>query len=105
MTNPFFVNHGPFRISEILKSISLVSNEANDNEIHDVKDLVASTETDLTFFHNKNYAELASKTKASYCVTLDNLVTYLPSSCKPIVVENVLFSSQSFFISINGDKP
>ena len=92
MTNPFFVNHGPFKISEILKSISLVSNEANDKEIHDVKDLVASTETDLTFFHNKNYVELASKTKASYCVTLNNLISHLPSSCKPIIVDNVLLS-------------
>ena len=92
MTNPFFENHGPFKISEILKSISLQSHEANDNEIHDVKDLVTSTKTDLTFFHNKNYAELASKTKASYCITLKNLISHLPSSCKPIIVENVLLS-------------
>ena len=92
MTNPFFENHGPFKINEILKFISLKSNEPNDYEIHDVKDLVTSTEKDLTFFHNKNYAELASKTKASYCVTLNNLVSHLPSSCKPIIVENVLLS-------------
>ena len=92
MTNPFFDNHGPFKISEILKSISLQSIETNDNEIHDVKDLVTSTEKDLTFFHNKNYAELASKTKASYCVTFNNLVSHLPSSCKPIIVDNVLLS-------------
>ena len=92
MTNPFFENHGPFKIREILKFISLQSNETNDDEIHDVKDLVGSTERDLTFFHNKNYAELASKTKASYCVTLNNLVSFLPSSCKPIIVDNVLLS-------------
>ena len=67
MTNPFFKNHGPFKINEILKFLSSKSNESNDYEIHDVKDLVTSTEKDLTFFHNKNYAELASKTKASYC--------------------------------------
>ena len=66
MTNPFFVNHGPFKINEILEFISLNSNEPNNHEIHDVKDLVTSTEKDLTFFHNKNYAVLASKTKASY---------------------------------------
>ena len=92
MTNPFFVNHGPFKINEILGFISLNSNEPNDHEIHDVKDLVTSTEKDLTFFHNKNYAVLASKTKASYCLTLNNLISHLPSSCKPIIVDNVLLS-------------
>ena len=92
MTNPFFKNHGPFKIKEILEFILLKQNMSNDDEIHDVKDLVTSSKNDLTFFHNKNYAELAKKTKASYCITLENLVTHLPSSCKPIIVENVLLS-------------
>ena len=77
MTNPFFENHGPFKINEILEFISLESNDDN-YEIYDVKDLVTSTEKDLTFFHNKNYTELASKTKASCCVTLNNLASHLP---------------------------
>jgi len=92
MTNPFFENHGPFKINEILKYISIKSHEPNDYEIHDVKDLFTSTSKDLTFFHNKNYADLASKTKASYCITFNNLISYLPSSCKPIIVDNVLLS-------------
>ena len=92
MTNPFFENHGPFKINEILKYISVKSDESNDYEIHDVKDLLTSTEKDITFFHNKNYASLAVKTKASYCVTLNNLISHLPSSCKPIIVDNVLLS-------------
>ncbi len=92
MTNPFFENHGPFKINEILKYISVKSDETNDYEIHDVKDLLTSTEKDITFFHNKNYASLAVKTKASYCVTLNNLISHLPSSCKPIIVDNVLLS-------------
>ena len=92
MTNPFFKNHGPFKIKEILEFISLKTKEINNDEIHDVKDLVTSNEKDLTFFHNKNYAELANKTRASYCITLDSLTTHLPSSCKPIIVENVLLS-------------
>ena len=54
MTNPFFQNHGPFKIDEILKFISIQSNVDNNYEIYDVKDLVTSTEKDLTFFHNKN---------------------------------------------------
>ena len=92
MTNPFFKNHGPFKINEILKYISVKFDESNDYEIHDVKDLLTSTEKDITFFHNKNYAALAVKTKASYCVTLNNLISHLPASCKPIIVDNVLLS-------------
>ena len=51
-----------------------------------------ATSKDLTFFHSKNYSELALKTKASYCVTLDNLAKFLPSSCKKIIVKNVLLT-------------
>ena len=68
MTNPFFKNHGPFKIKEILEFILLKQNMSNDDEIHDVKDLVTSSKNDLTFFHNKNYAELAKKTKATIII-------------------------------------
>ena len=57
-----------------------------------VSDLITATNKDLTFFHSKNYSELASKTKASYCVTLDNLSKFLPDTCKKIIVKNVLLS-------------
>ena len=53
---------------------------------------MTATNKDLTFFHSKNYSELASKTKASYCITLDNLSQFLPNSCKKIIVKNVLLT-------------
>ena len=92
MSNPFFKNHGPLKINEIFDIQKLKLDDFKDNKVNDVKDLVSANENDLTFFHNKNYSKLASQTKASYCVTLQNLVSFLPSSCKPIVVQNVLFS-------------
>ena len=92
MSNPFFKNHGPLKIKEIFDIQKLKLDDFKDNNVNDVKDLVSANENDLTFFHNKNYSKLASQTKASYCLTLQNLVSFLPSSCKPIVVQNVLFS-------------
>ena len=80
MTNPFFENHGPFKINEILKFISLKTNETNDSKIYDVKDLVSSTEKDLTFFHNKNYAALASKTTTAPSKTARDLSTSIVKS-------------------------
>ena len=70
MSNPFFKNHGPLKINEIFDIQKLKLNDFKDNNVNDVKDLVSANENDLTFFHNKNYAKLASQTKASYCVTL-----------------------------------
>ena len=45
------------------------------------------------FFHSKKYSELAKSTKASYCLTKDNLKEYLPSTCQSIIVENVLIAT------------
>ena len=93
MINPFFKNVGPFEIQKLLKNTGISNNENfKKDKIHNVSDLVTATDKDLTFFHSKNYSELASKTKASYCVTLNNLSQFLPSSCKKIVVKNVLLT-------------
>ena len=93
MLNPFFKNVGPFNIERLLSKIDI---ENKDNfkkdKIYNVSDLTTATNKDLTFFHSKNYSELASKTKASYCITLDNLSHFLPSSCKKIIVKNVLLT-------------
>ena len=93
MLNPFFKNVGPFDINKLLKKCSI---ENKDNykkdKIYNVSDLSTATTKDLTFFHSKNYSEFASKTKASYCVTLDNLSHFLPNSCKKIIVKNVLLT-------------
>ena len=93
MLNPFFKNVGPFKIQNLLISSGIKNNDnfKNDN-IHDVKDLSSATNKDITFFHSQNYSDLASKTKASYCVTLNNLSKFLPNTCKKIIVKNVLLS-------------
>ncbi len=91
MTNPFFKNNGPFKIKDILNKLSL--NKSNNNDkIHDIKDLISSTSKDITFFHSNKYANDASKTKALYCITTNQLKHLLPNTCFPILVENVLFS-------------
>ncbi len=93
MSNPFFKNVGPFNIEKLLNKIN-VENKENfkKDKIYDVSDLINATNKDLTFFHSKKYSDLASKTKASYCITLENLCHFLPSSCKKIIVKNVLLT-------------
>ena len=93
MLNPFFKNAGPFNIEKLLNNTG-IGNKQNfkKDKIYNVTDLISATNKDLTFFHSKNYSSLASKTKASYCVTLNNLAQFLPDTCKKIIVENVLLS-------------
>ena len=93
MLNPFFKNTGPINIEKLLIKAEIDNNENyKKDKIFNVSDLLNATNNDLTFFHSKNYSELASKTKASYCITLNNLSKFLPNSCKKIIVKNVLLS-------------
>ena len=93
MSNPFFKNHGPFNVSEILKLLDIKINEINkDSELNDIKDLYSSNNLDITFFHSKKYKEVAKNTKASFCITTNSLKKDLPSSCTPLIVQNVLVS-------------
>ena len=94
MNNPFFKNKGPFKIDKLLKLSGLknIDNFKN-TKVHDIKDLSTSGSNDITFFHSKKYFDLASKTKANFCVTTDNLKNYLPKKCNKIIVNNVLIST------------
>jgi len=109
MLNPFFKNHGPIKISEIVRSINLKIDNLNlDFKIQDIKDLSSSTNEDITFFHSKKYKEVAKKTNANFCITTDSLKNELPNYCKPLVVENVLVTTSkitSMFYpeSVNDD--
>ncbi len=109
MSNPFFKNQGPLKISFLINSLNLNHSNLNiDQEIKDVKDLFSANEHDITFFHSKKYKNIANKTKASFCLTTEALKNELPKSCKAIVVDNVLISTSkitSFFYpdSINDD--
>ena len=93
MTNPFFLNHGPIKISEILKLLNL--NEIlldKDFELNDIKDLNNAQINNISFFNSKKYKEFAKNTKASLCITTESLKSELPTSCIPLIVENVLLS-------------
>ena len=93
MSNPFFANNGPLKIFDILDLLCIDQNEIiNNQEVQDVKDLFTSTKNDITFFHSQKYNNIAKNTKASFCITTENLKDKLPKSCKSIIVDNVLFS-------------
>ena len=93
MFNPFFKNHGPISISEILKSLNIkIDHKKFNQKIYDIKDLYNSNENEITFFHSKKYKNLAKNTKASFCITTNLLKKELPKNCVPLVVDNVLLS-------------
>jgi UDP-3-O-[3-hydroxymyristoyl] glucosamine N-acyltransferase len=94
MDNPFFKNNGPFKLRDILRDLNVVNNQINqDQNIIDIKDLQNSKSNEITFFHSKKYRTIANNTKASYCITTENLKNELPQSCIPIIVKNVLVST------------
>ena len=93
MVNPFFKNVGPFKIEKLLLKTDIKNTENFKNDkVYNVSDLINATNKDLSFFHSKNYSSFASKTNASYCVTLEGLAQFLPHTCKKIIVKNVLLS-------------
>ena len=94
MTNHFFKNHGPIKVIEITKLLNLnIKNNLENQKVEDIKNLVVSQKNDITFFHTKKYKSIAKTTKASFCITTDNLKDDLPKSCVPIIVENVLVAT------------
>jgi len=94
MTNPFFKNNGPFKISEILDILNLNTEIDNlDQSVLDIKDLLTANSNEITFFHSKKYKDIANTTKATFCITTKNLENDLPNHCKPIIVDNVLVAT------------
>ena len=108
MSNPFFTNNGPFNILDILKILKIELKVQENQKVRDIKDLLSAEKDCITFFHSKKYNEIAKKTKASYCITTQNLKDYLPKSCTAIVVENVLMSTslvtQKFYPNSTEDE-
>ena len=94
MQNPFFINKGPFKVLDILSVLNLDNVDMDmDQKITDIKDLFTSNTNEITFFHSKKYKDIAKNTKASFCLTTENLKNELPKDCRPIIVENVLVST------------
>ena len=101
MINPFFKNRGPFKIEKLLK-LSDVNIKDNFDKINvsDIKDLASSSEKDITFFHSKKYEHLASKTKALFCITTNNLAHILPKTCNKIIYSKLCFNRIMFKLII-----
>ena len=92
MSIPFFKNCGPLTEAYVCDILE-IKKSTNNNEIRDIKDLYTANENDVTFFHSTKYINFAKNTKASFCITSNNLKDYLPKNCKPLIVENVLVST------------
>ena len=92
MSNPFFKNTGPYKLNYLLDLINLNKFETDDT-INDIRDLNLSDKQDITFFHSKKYIEIAKVTKASYCITSENLKSYLPKTCKSIISKKILLNT------------
>ena len=94
MNNIFFKNKGPFKIDQLLK-LSDIPNRNNFTKfkVTDIKDIANAENSEITFFHSKKYEHLASKTKAFFCITTDNLSKMLPTKCNKIIVDNVLIAT------------
>ena len=91
MVNPFFKNHGPFSILDILKILNIKDTVSYENQdVTDIKDLLTSKSGEITFFHSQKYKNLAKDTKASFCITTKKLITDLPKKTIKIIVNNVL---------------
>ena len=94
MNNPFFKNKGPFKIDKLLKLAGINNlNNFKKSIIKDIKDLSAASKNNISFFHSKKYESVASKTKASFCITNDNLKNFLPNDCNKIIVDNILIAT------------
>ncbi len=93
MVNPFFKNHGPFSIFEIIKILKIDLQNNQEKDVKDINDLLSANINEITFFHSKKYKDIASKTKASYCITTSALKNDLPENCVPLIVDNVLVST------------
>ena len=94
MSNPFFKNKGPFKLSQILNVLGVkVNKDINDIKISDIKDLNTASKNDISFYYLTKYKEILKNTKASFCITTINHKDDLPKSCTALIVENVLLAT------------
>ena len=60
-------------------------------KVNNIKSLNKSKKPDLTFFDTIKYKSQALNTKASFCITTEKLIKFLPKSTEKIIVKNVLY--------------
>ena len=94
MQSPFFKNYGPFKILDILEILNIKDIKLDKSQkVSDIKDIFTSKSGDITFFHSKKYKDIAKNTKASFCITTQNLKNELHKNCEPLIVSNVLVAT------------
>ena len=54
MSNPFFINNGPFNISEIFKILKIETYIKENRIVKDIQDLFSAEKIVLLFFIQKN---------------------------------------------------
>jgi UDP-3-O-[3-hydroxymyristoyl] glucosamine N-acyltransferase len=103
--NVFFERKGPFLLNKILEDI----NTKKKIKIFDIKSLNEANSSDITFLESVNYIDFAKSTKAACCLTTDKLKFFLPNTCEPIIVKNVLFElckiARKFYPNADIDTP
>jgi len=103
--NIFFKHLGPFVLNELFYEMEL----SKKLKIFNIKNLQEATNLDITFLDNIDYINYAKSTKAICCITTDRLKNYLPKSCMPILVKNVLFElckvTRKFYPHADVDSP
>ena len=103
--NIFFKQKGPFLLNKIFDNIDPNSKI----KIHDIKPINEAQNLDLTFLESANYIDFAKSTKAVCCLTSEKLKSFLPKSCKPIIVKSVLFElckvTRKFYPNADIDTP
>ena len=107
MENPFFINHGPFKISEILNILNLKKQDINfDQKVKNINDLYSAENSDISFFHSKKYKDLAINTKAAFCLTTqvlkNDLQMYINSDDDIIEVEKKIVYYEAIVEFIDG---
>ena len=83
----FFIKKKPIKLSKIFTKNKF----EKDLLIKDIKTLDVATKTDISFFENIRYKELALKTKAGACLSTEKLSKFLPKDCIKIISKNVLY--------------
>ena len=114
MNNPFFNNHGPFKIADLIdlkKNFSSSPKDLSNTKklIYDVKNLSDANSQDISFFHSIKYKNLSIKTNAYACITKQEFFDYLPDNCIKISCDNVLLltamiTAKFYPDSINDDN-
>ena len=103
--NIFFEKKGPFLLNNLFSDLK----SKKKIKFFDIKNLEDATNADLTFLDHLKYINSAKLTKALYCLTTKKLKNYLPNTCEPIIVKNVLFELckvvRQFYPSADIDTP